>query len=112
MIELPSNLAESGVYPPDEALPGSPRQGPLPLACHHLPKGTRLELGRGAHLENTTLNQPYRRRVSIDRLNSEDSQLTASLEGEPGPTFTGKTFPHSYPKTINRFRRETARAPQ
>ena len=32
------------------ALPGFPRQCPLPLVCHHLPKGTKLELGRGAHL--------------------------------------------------------------
>ena len=30
------------------ALPGFPRQSPLPLARHHLPKRTRLELGRGA----------------------------------------------------------------
>ena len=28
-----------------------------------------------AHLVNTTLTQPYRRRISIDRLNREDSQL-------------------------------------
>ena len=84
-IELYSDLAESGAYPPDRALPGSPRQCHLPLACHHLPKGTKLELGRGAHLGNIILNQPYRRRVSTDRLNREDSQLAASLEGEPGP---------------------------
>ena len=66
----------------------------LSLACHHLPKGTKLELGRGMHLGNTILNQPYRRRVSTDRLNREDSQSTASLEGEPGPTPAGKTLPH------------------
>ena len=56
---------------------------------------------------NTILNQPYRRRVSTDRLNRDDSQLAASLEGEPGPTPAGKTLPHSYPET--RFRRERAR---
>ena len=44
-IELPSTFAESGAYPPDGALPGSPRQGSLPLTCRHLPKGTKLELG-------------------------------------------------------------------
>ena len=33
--------------------------------------------------------------------------MTASLEGEPGPTPAGKTLPHSYPET--RFRRERAR---
>ena len=75
-IELPSNLAEFGAYPSDRALPDSPRQPPLPLACHHLPKGTTLELGRGAHLGNTIiLNQSYRRRVSTDRLNNEDKAI-------------------------------------
>ena len=49
-IELPSALTESGAYSPDRALPGSPRQCFLPLACSHLPKCTKLELGRGAHL--------------------------------------------------------------
>ena len=56
---------------------------------------------------NTILNQPYRCRVSTDRLNRDGSQLAASLEGEPGPTPGGKTLPHSYPET--RFRRERAR---
>ena len=98
-----SALAESGAYSPDRALPGPPRQCSLPLACHHLPKGTKLELGRGVHLGNTILNQPYRRRVSTNRLNREDRQFAASLEGEPGPTLVGKTLLNSYPKS--RFRR-------
>ena len=34
-IELPSAFAESGAYPPDRALPGSPRQYSLPLACRY-----------------------------------------------------------------------------
>ena len=106
-IELPSNLAGSGAYPPNRALPGSPRQCPLPLACPHLPKSTKLELARGAHLGSIVLNQPYRRRVSTDGLNRKDSQLAASLEGEPGPTPARKTLPHSYPKTS--FRRERTR---
>ena len=46
-IKLFSALAESGVYSPDTALPDFPRKCPLPLAYHHLPKGTKLELGRG-----------------------------------------------------------------
>ena len=103
-IDLHSALAESGAYSPDRAPPGSPRQCSLPLACHHLPKGTKLMLERSAHMGKILLNQPYRRRVSTDRLNREDSQLTASLEGEFGPTPAGKTLPHSYP--ITRFRRE------
>ena len=49
-IELHSNVTESGACPPDRVLPGSPRQCSLPLACRHLSKGTKLELGRGAHL--------------------------------------------------------------
>ena len=103
MIKLPSALAESGAYPRDRALPGPPRQCPLHFACHHLPKGTKLEPGRGAHLGNTILYQPYRRRASTNRLNREDSQLAASLEGEPGPKHVGKSLLYSYPE--NRFRR-------
>ena len=34
-IELPSAFTESGAYPPDRALPGSPRQCSLPLARRH-----------------------------------------------------------------------------
>ena len=53
------------------------------------------------------LKKPYRRRVSTDRLNCEDRQLVASLEGEPGPAPAGKTLPHLYPNT--RFWREKTR---
>ena len=64
-----------------------------------LPKGTKLGLGKRRAPGNTIiLSQPYRRRVSTDRLNREGSQLAASLEGEPGPTPAGKTLPHSFPK--------------
>ena len=74
-----------------------------------LPKGTKLGLGERRAPGNTIiLSQPYRRRVSTDRLNREGSQLAASLEGEPGPTPAGKTLPHSFPET-SRFRRERAR---
>ena len=106
MIELPSALVESGAYPPNRALSGFPRQCSLPLACRHLPKGTKLELGRGAHL-GIPLNQIYRRRFSTDRLICKDRQFASSLEGDPGPTAAGKTLPHSYPET--RFRKERAR---
>ena len=61
---------------------------------------------RRAH-GNIILNQPYRRRVSTDRLNCKGNQMAASLEGEHGPTPAGKTLPHSYPET--RSRRERAR---
>ena len=57
-----------------------------------LPKGTKLGLGKRRAPGNTIiLSQPYRRRVSTDRLNREGSQLAASLESEPGPTPAGKT---------------------
>ena len=49
-IELPTALTKSGAYPPNRALPGSPRKCYLPLACRHLPKGTKLGLGSGVHL--------------------------------------------------------------
>ena len=107
MIELPAIFAESGAYPPDRALPGSPRQCSLPLACRHPPEGHQIETWKRRAPGNTILSQPYRRHVSTDRLDREGSQLAASLEGEPGPTPAGKTLPHSYPET--RFRRERVR---
>ena len=107
-IELPSVFAESGAYPPDRALPGSPRRRCLPLACRHPPEGHQIWAWKRRAPGNTILSQPYLRRVSTDRLNREDSKLAASFEGEPGPTPAGKTLPHSYPET--RFlERERAR---
>ena len=104
-IELPSTFAESGAYPPDRALPGSPRQCSLPLAYRHPPEGHQIEAQKRRAPGNTILSQPYRRRVATDRLNREGRQLAASLEGEPGPTPAGKTFPHSYPETKSRRER-------
>ena len=107
-IELPSTFfAESGAYPPDRELPGSPRQCSLPLACRHPPEGHQIGARKRRTPENTILSQPYCRRVSTDRPNREGNQLAASLEGKPGPTPAGKTLPHSYPET--RFLRERAR---
>ena len=106
-IELPSAFAESGAYPPDRELPGSPRQCSLPLACRHPPEGHQIGARKRRTPENTILSHPCCRRVSTDRANREVSQLAASLEREPGPTPAGKTLPHSYPET--RFRRERAR---
>ena len=106
-IELPSAFTESGAYPPNRELPGSPRQCSLPLACRHPSEGHQVGARKRRTPENTILSQPYCRRVSTDRPNREGSQLAASLEGEPGPTPAGKTLPHSYPET--RFRRERAK---
>ena len=106
-IELPSAFAESGAYPPDRALPGSPRQCSLPLACRHPSEGHQIGARKRRAPGNTILSQPYRRRVSTDRLNREGSQLATSLENEPSPTPAGKTLPHSYPET--RFRGGRAR---
>ena len=69
------------------------RECPLPLACHNLPKGNKLELGRGAHLGNIILNQPYHRQP-VDCIS----------RGEPDSTPAVKTFAYSHPKTW--FRRE------
>ena len=102
-IELPSAFAESGAYPPDRELPGSPRQCSLPLACRHPPEGHQIGARKRRTPENTILSQPYCRRVSTDRPNRESSKLAASLESEPGPTPAGKTLPHPYPETM--FRR-------
>ena len=98
--ELPFAFTKSGAYPPDRALPGSPRQCFLPLACRHPPEGHQIGARKSRTPENTIHSQPYCRRVSTDRPNREGSQLAASLE---------KTLPHSYPET--RFRRERARPP-
>ena len=70
------------------------------------PEGHQIGARKRCAPENTILSQPYRYRVSTDRLNREGSQLAESLQGEPGPTPAGKTLPHSYPET--RFRRERA----
>ena len=52
-IELPSAFAKSCAYPPDRELPGSPRSDSAPCLSRGatLPKATKLELGRGAHLK-------------------------------------------------------------
>ena len=105
-IEPPYASAESGAYPPDRALPGSLGQCSLPLACRHLPKGTKLGLGRGAHLGKPSSANHTTTVSQTDRLSREDSELPASLEGDPGPTPTGKDLPHSYPET--KFRRKRA----
>ena len=74
-VELPSAFVESGVYPLDRALPGSPRQCSLPLACRHPPEGhqhggrkgrtSRSTIGGGGDVTNlspfwvgTALEQP------------------------------------------------------
>ena len=85
-IELHSAFAESGAYPPDRELPGSPRQCSLPLPCRHPPEGHQIGARKRRTPENTILSKPYCRRVSTDRPNRESSLLAASFEGEPGPT--------------------------
>ena len=97
-IELPSAFAESGAYPPDRELPGSPRQCSLPLACRHPPEGHRIGARKRRTPENTILSQPYCRRVSTDRSNREGSQLGASLEGEPRPYIRRKDPPTLIPR--------------
>ena len=71
------------------------------------PEGHQIGARKGRAPGSTTLSQPYRRRISTDRMNCEGSQLAASLEGESGPTPAGNTLQHSYPETM--FRRERAR---
>ena len=72
------------------------------------PEGHQIGARKRCAPGNTIiLSQPYRHRVSTNRLNREGSQLAVSLEGDTGPTPAGKTLPHSYLET--RFRREGAR---
>ncbi|CAN0451316.1 unnamed protein product, partial [Ascophyllum nodosum] len=76
-----------GAYPPDEALPGSPRQCSLPLACRHTPKGIKLELGMGENhrTPSSTIPPPLFNRS--DRLKgwiARSSQLLSRV-GRPYP---------------------------
>ena len=75
-IELLYVLAEFGAYSPDRAFHGAlaraaaPHQAfrdsaPLPFAWHHLPKGTNLDLGRGATGENHP--QPTKPQARLNR---------------------------------------------
>ena len=59
------------------------------------PEGHQIGARKRCAPGSTIFSQPYRRRVSTDKLNRESSQLTASLEVESGSTPAGKTLPHS-----------------
>ena len=73
-----------------------------------LPKATKLELGRGAHLKTpSSANHTAAARLKRQVGSRRQPVGCISREGEPGPTPAGKTLPHSYPET--RFRRERAR---
>ena len=50
-IELPSAFAESGAYPPDKNYQALRDSAPCLSRAATLPKATKLELGRGAHLK-------------------------------------------------------------
>ena len=107
MIELPSALAKSGAHHPIE--PYHTLRDSVSCLSHTAtpPEGHQIGVRKRRAPGNTTLSQPYRRRVSIERMHREGSQLAASLESKPGPTPAGKTLPYSYPE--NSFRRERAR---
>ena len=94
-IEMPSAFTESGAYPPDRALPGSPRQYSLPLACCHPPEGHQIGARKRRTPGNTILSQPYRRRISTDRLNREDNQLAHLLRVSPA-LHPPKRSPHTH----------------
>ena len=52
----------SGAYSPGKTLPGFPRQCPLPIACHHLPKGNQIGARKrrapGKHRPQPTIPPP------------------------------------------------------
>ena len=79
-------------YPPIERYQALRDNAPCLSRAATLPNGTEWGSEEAVHLGNTILNQTYRCRISTDRLNREDSQLAAFLEGEPGPTIAGKTL--------------------
>ena len=101
MIELPSALAKSGAHHPIE--PYHTLRDSVSCLSHTAtpPEGHQIGVRKRRAPGNTTLSQLYRRRVSIERMHREGSQLAASLESKPGPTPAGKTLPYSYPeKTV------------
>ena len=63
-IDLPSAFVESGAYPPDRKLPGSPRQCSLPLACRHPPEGHQVGARKRSTPENTILAANHTAAVS------------------------------------------------
>ena len=72
-----------------------------------LPKATKLEFGRGAHLKTpSSANHTAAASQPSGRIAKAASCLHL-FRVSPGPTPAGKTLPHSYPET--RFRRERAR---
>ena len=116
-IELPSALSKFGAYSPNSTCSNTLARTAAAYQAFRdsAPCLSRATTSRKAphwnseeaHLVNTTLDKPNRRRVSTDWLNLEDSQLATSLEGKSSPKPAGKTFRHSCPRT--RFRRERAR---
>ena len=102
-IELPPAFAESGTYPPDRALPVLPASRVPP----HLPKGTKLGLGRGAHLGTpSSVNHIATATQTTGRIAKAASCLhllraSPALHPPERPSHT-----HTYPET--RFRRERA----
>ena len=108
-IELPSafaaNLVRTHLIENYRALRDS---APCLSRAATLPKATKLELGRGAHLKTpSSANHTAAASQPTGRFAKAASWLHLSLEGEPGPTPAGKILPHSYPET--RFRRERTR---
>ena len=84
-IELPSAFAESGAYPPDRELPGSPRQCSLPLAYRHPPEGHQIGARKRRTPEHTILSQSYCRPVSTDRPNREAASWLHLSRVSPAP---------------------------
>ena len=64
-----------------------------------LPKGTKSEFGRGAHLGTpSSANHTAAASQQTGRIANAASWLHISSECDPGPTPAGKTLPHSYVK--------------
>ena len=78
--------------PPGRELRGSPRQCFLPLACRHPPEGHQIGARKKRTPGNTILSQPYRRRVSTDRLNREGSQFSRVSPALHPPERPSHTF--------------------
>ena len=107
-IELLSAFAESGAYPPDRALPGSPRQWFLPLACRQTsrraPNWRSEEACTWEHH-----SQPTKPPSRLSRQDESREQPDGCIARGWAQPYTRLTLPHSCPEI--RFWRERTRVP-
>ena len=105
-MEQLSAFAKSGAHPPDRALPGSPRQCSLPLACSQLPKFIKLELGKGGHFWTTS---PTNHTAAVSQPIGSVAKTAGSISRGSARPYTRRKDPPTLSYPVTRFRRERVR---